>query len=79
LQNKPNLLENENDASSLFTKNYRNIPAFRRVKNKPNSNPIQTQSKPILAQKLGGQTQSNPISIPMDAFIGYNHRSISRI
>ena len=33
-------------------------------KNKANSNPIQTQSKPILAQKLGGakpiQTQSNP-------------------
>jgi hypothetical protein len=30
------------------------------VKNKPNSNPIQTQSKPILAQKSGGQSQFKP-------------------
>jgi hypothetical protein len=30
-------------------------------KNKPNSNPIQTQSKPILTQKSGYQSQTNPI------------------
>ena len=30
-------------------------------KNKPNSNPIQSQSNPILAQKSGGQSQTNPI------------------
>jgi hypothetical protein len=30
-------------------------------KNKPNSNPIQTQSKPISAQKRGYQSQTNPI------------------
>ena len=29
-------------------------------KNKPNSNPIQTQTKPILAQKSGGQSQFKP-------------------
>jgi hypothetical protein len=31
-------------------------------KNKANSNPIQSQTNPILAQKSGGQTQTNPIS-----------------
>jgi len=31
------------------------------LKNKPNSNPIQTQSKPILSQKSGWQIQTNPI------------------
>jgi len=30
-------------------------------KNKPNSNPIQSQSKPIFAQNQGWQTQTNPI------------------
>ena len=30
-------------------------------KNKPNSNPIQSQTNPILAQKSGGQTQTKPI------------------
>jgi hypothetical protein len=30
-------------------------------KNKPNSNPIQSQTKPIMNQKLGGQSQTNPI------------------
>ena len=29
---------------------------------KANSNPIQSQSNPILAQKSGGQSQTNPIS-----------------
>jgi hypothetical protein len=30
------------------------------LKNKPNSNPKQTQSNPILAQKSGWQSQTNP-------------------
>jgi hypothetical protein len=31
------------------------------LKNKPNTKPIQTQSKPILAQYQGWQSQTNPI------------------
>ena len=54
--------------SANYTKQTQFFPIFQPKttippKNKPNSNPIQSQSKPILAQKLGGQTQTNPISL----------------
>ena len=60
--------------SANYTKQTQFFPIFQPKttippKNKPNSNPIQSQSKPILAQKSGGQsqfkpnqTQTNPIS-----------------
>ena len=54
MQNKPNFrpFRPKNDD---FTK--------KQTQFKPNSNPIQSQTKPILAQKLGGQTQTNPICL----------------
>jgi hypothetical protein len=37
-----------------FTRNYENNPALRLRKNKPNSKPIQTQTKPICSEaKMG--------------------------
>jgi len=36
------------NVNSLITKDYRKNDAFAVQKNKPNSNPIQTQTKPIL-------------------------------
>jgi hypothetical protein len=40
MQNKPNLLDAQMNASVYYTKIYNNETAFRRRKNKPNSNPI---------------------------------------
>jgi len=40
---------------------YKNITAFRRVQNKPNSKPIQTQSNPILSAVAGLQMNVNSI------------------
>ena len=50
---------------SLFMQNKPNFPHFSPenedyAKNKPNSNPIQTQSKPILGQYQGWQSQFKP-------------------
>ncbi len=47
MQNKPNLLDAQMNVNPYNTKEYNNETAFRRGKNKPNSNPIQTQSNPI--------------------------------
>ena len=47
MQNKPNFRNTEMHASIYYTKAYSNETAFRRGKNKPNSNPIQTQTNPI--------------------------------
>jgi hypothetical protein len=52
--------------SANFAKQSQFFPIFQpkmmiSLKNKPNSKPKQTQTKPILAQKAGGQSQTNPI------------------
>jgi len=57
MQNKPNLPEGKIDAKCVFTKDYENKWQRRLVKNKPNSNPIQTQSNPIQTQFKPNQTQ----------------------
>ena len=52
----------------IFRKLFKTNPIFARIglktrismKNKANSNPIQSQTKPILGKKLGGQSQNKP-------------------
>jgi hypothetical protein len=39
--------------------------SLTKVKNKPNSNPKQTQSKPILGQYQGWQSQNKPKTKPI--------------
>ena len=46
MQNKPNSLKAKINATLFATKNYENKPPRPTPKNKPNSNPIQTQIKP---------------------------------
>ena len=48
MQNKPNLRKCKMNVSSLLTMDYANLCNWTLGQNKPNSNPIQTQSKPIL-------------------------------
>ena len=40
MQNKPNFLDAQMNVNIYYTKVYKNETAFRRGKNKPNSNPI---------------------------------------
>ena len=40
MQNKPNLKDDQMNINIYYTKAYNNETAFRRGKNKPNSNPI---------------------------------------
>jgi hypothetical protein len=61
-------VENVRQIRLFFTKQTQFFPIFHTKttilqKNKANSNPIKPDSKPILAQKSGGQTQTNPMSI----------------
>jgi len=65
MQNKPNLLNARMNVSSAITMNYEQLTMNYANKNKPNSKPIQTQSKPIKANKNKPnskpiQTQSKP-------------------
>jgi len=55
MQNKPNLLDAQMNVTSLITVDYENIANWKLGENKPNSKPIQSQSKPI-------QTQNKPNS-----------------
>jgi hypothetical protein len=45
MQNKPNLLDAQMIVNIYYTKVYKNETAFRRGKNKPNSNPIKPNSQ----------------------------------
>ena len=47
MQNKPNLLNAQMNVSSAITMNYEQKTMNYANKNKPNTNPIRTQSKPI--------------------------------
>ena len=53
MQNKPNFRKSQMNVNKVLTMNYEHWTLGYRGKNKPNSNPIQSQSKPK-------QTQSNP-------------------
>jgi len=45
MQNKPNVRKAKMNINTYYTKAYNNKTAFRRVKNKPNSNPIKANLK----------------------------------
>jgi len=47
MQNKPNSLRGQINATLFVAKDYENKPPLRTRKNKPKTNPIQTQSNPI--------------------------------
>jgi hypothetical protein len=57
MQNKPNFRKSQMNVNNVLTSDYEE-------KNKPNSNPIQTQSNPIKAQKMQKQTQYKPNTKP---------------
>jgi hypothetical protein len=58
LTNKPNFRKSQMNVSAVITKNYEQSTMNDEIKNKPNSNPIQTQYKPK-------QTQYKPNSNPI--------------
>jgi len=64
MQNKANFQKSQMNITSVKTMNYEQITMNNDNKNKPNTNPIQTQSNPIKANKMPKQTQSNPIQPP---------------
>ncbi|HIJ53089.1 MAG TPA: hypothetical protein HPP66_08040 [Planctomycetes bacterium] len=64
MQNKPNLRNAQMNVSRVSTKDYEKRTLGERGKNKPNSNPIQTQSNPIKANKMPKQTQFKPNTNP---------------
>jgi hypothetical protein len=55
MQNKPNLLNAQMNASSFVTKDYENDNTFRLPENKPNTKPIKPNTKPIQTQFPRGQ------------------------
>ena len=65
LTNKANLRKSQMNVSNFITADYENKTLSRRGKNKPNTNPIQTQSNPIKANKMPKQTQYKPNTNPI--------------
>ena len=57
MQNKPNLLTAQTNASSFMTRDCDNIHLLERCKNKPNTNPIDPNQKPNKANCKANQTQ----------------------
>jgi hypothetical protein len=62
MQNKPNFPDTQMNVNNVLKKDYENETLGGCGKNKPNTNPKQTQSNPIKANKMPKQTQTNPIS-----------------
>jgi len=60
MQNKPNPKNNKTNLNPYPKKHYARISSLQPRKNKPNSNPIQTQPNPISPPKSTKQTQSKP-------------------
>ena len=60
MQNKPNLLDAQMSVTSVRTRNYEDFRLYGCRKNKPNSKPKQTQSKPIKPYQSQFQTQNKP-------------------
>ena len=67
MQNKPNFRKSQMTVNSVFTRAYENKSNWTLGENKPNSNPIQSQSNPISKQNKANQSQSNPISKPIQS------------
>jgi hypothetical protein len=64
LTNKANFLDNQMNVSSFITTNYEQRTMNYEIKNKPKTNPIQSQYKPKTNPPNTNpiQTQTNPIS-----------------
>jgi hypothetical protein len=60
LTNKANFRKSQMNVSILSQKAYKNNYNWTLGENKPNSNPIQSQSNPIKANKMSKQTQYKP-------------------
>ena len=56
MRNKPNFTKTQMNLTSFLTTNYEQRTMNYEVKNKPNSNPIQTQNKPNFRN---GQNERN--------------------
>ncbi|HIJ53067.1 MAG TPA: hypothetical protein HPP66_07920, partial [Planctomycetes bacterium] len=65
MQNKPNFQNAQMNVNKVLSKDYENKTLGERGKNKPNSNPIQTQSNPIKANKMPKQSQYKPKTNPI--------------
>jgi len=65
MQNKPNFRKAQMNVNMVLTRDYAKKTPGERGKNKPNSNPIQTQSNPIKANKMPKQTQYKPKTNPI--------------
>jgi flagellar biosynthesis GTPase FlhF len=61
MQNKPNFRKSQMNVSPVITMNYEQRTMNYEIKNKPNSNPKQTQNKPKTNPK---QTQNKPKTNP---------------
>jgi len=51
MQNEPNFPESQMNVNKVLTKDYENISNWTLFENKPNTKPIQTQTKPISEAK----------------------------
>jgi len=65
MQNKPNFQKAQMNVNKVLSKDYENQRLRRRGENKPNTNPIQSQSNPIKANKMPKQTQYKPKTNPI--------------
>jgi len=61
MQNKPNVKDAQINVNSYMKSIYEKLDTWLSGKNKPNSNPIQTQSNPILSAVGGLQMSVNSI------------------
>ncbi len=60
MQNKANFRKVKFNVTKVLTRNYVQMDTWSIGKNKPNSNPIQSQSNPIKANIMPKQTQFKP-------------------
>ncbi len=60
MQNKPNFQDAQMNVYTYYTKAYNNETAFRRGKNKPNSNPISSKPKMNLKSLAGKSGTPEP-------------------
>jgi hypothetical protein len=56
MRNKANFRKSQMNVTDLLTRNYEKLDTWSGRKNKPNSNPIQTQTNPILQSCLPPKT-----------------------
>jgi len=70
MQNKPNFRKSQMNVSNIITKDYENKTLGERGKNKPNSNPIQSQYK---AKTNPIQSQFKPNTCPPRRSAGLIH------